>query len=407
MRKYYFGLLLLLQLQNMAQEPFTRYFSDGSIKISARKFGLEKMQYLRYYSNGQLRDSMWANVLGDKQTFIGTSRHFYRNGQLAACYIYEKDPLQTFQYQEKWEHYSNGNLKLHIRKQGFDTVEYKLYHANGILKDSVWLTFQNGRERPLGTERIYYKNGHLKKVLRYGSSQREFDLAGYYKNGGLKIRVNRPTGLTQLYSKSGTQLREQDYHKKADVYVPKRYRKGRHFKTTALAKRATAKTALLCGNNRTNKLAAGKRMRLRLKNDTLLLRHCLIEGFSKDTVYLTKLNYNPAFKTKIKEPVFIHDSTFALAFSDIDTLFYSRHATRARNNGALSARLGGLELILIPPLEFLFFSLIGDVDWGTTAAVTAGSAAIGIPLYYLGRHLHKTAVPKPYDMKSWKVVVQE
>lgn len=403
---YVAGLFILFRFQAAGQEDFTRHFLDGSVAI-AKKHGYDSVEYLRYYDSNsrRLRDSIWILMGKGKQVPVGTSRHFYKNGQLSMLFHYDTDISQTILYREKLEYYRGGQLKLHIVKRGIDTIEYKSYHYNGVLKDSAWLCFPGGRELPIGTTRSYYKNGQLSEVVRHGSTRQEYDLIRYYKNGNPERIAHHPTGLTQFYARNGIQVREYDIHKEKDVYVPHQYRKRKYFSSTAFANKGIVRKALLCNNKKTKKLIARTWLALRLKKDTILLRHCLIEGFSRDSIYLSKLNYNPKFKTKNGGLIMILDSTFALAYNDIETLFYSRHMNKSRNFGAFITELVGLEVIIVPPIESLIFAASGNLEWSAVPIIIGSAAAIGVPMIYLGKYLFRTAVPRKYDLKNWKIEV--
>jgi hypothetical protein len=406
MIKPIFILLLLLSIRCNSQEDFTLYYIDGRLKIVSRSTNGDTIVHCSFNFIGQPRDTMWFLDLSEKPLPIKTSKRYYKNGQLAEYHLNDPTPDQKVTYFEKRQYYSNGKLKLRSVKRGIDTIEYKDYNRGGKIRDSIWL-YLGGRQEVLlgGTRRLYYNNGQVNDIVQYGKTPKEYTLVQYNENGTLKKIIRRPTGVSQyFYGKRNKMKKESDIHKGKLIYVPHTYRKRKHFSTTAYAARVTSNGAWLVYKHTRKKIKPGRWMSIQLKGDTNWLRHCVVEGFSKDSVYFTKLNYNPAFKIKSGEQIMKYDSTFAVGLGQLNAIYYSLHDTRARRYGAKLALVGGIGLIASSPFASAFF--ITDGLSGVKPAINAVgiTAGIGISLVFIKKHLEESAVPKMYSMDQWKIV---
>ena len=397
-------IVALLHSCCMAQQPVVSYYSNGQIKTLAVRTGVDTVEYTSYYSTGRKREHFFLYVADHRQVPFGIGQRFYANGKMSMRIDYGNIRHENITYNERADYYASGILKMHIVRRGVDTVEYKSYHKNGRIKDSLWLYYTGRRELVIGTEKHFYDNGQLAGIASHDSANEASVSRQYHKNGVLKVSSSYPTGFSKVFNKKGVQIRQIDNHKTTQVYVPKQYRKGRHFATTPYAGRIKTKHAFLVNGSAHKKIKAGTLISVQLKGDTLLYHHCLVEGFSEDSIYLTGLDYDSTFKTARHGKILKYDSTFALGYNELHTVLYARHATRARNFGAFVAYIAGVECVLLPVIEIPLISLIDNqhLDVPSMLGTCAVVAAVGVPLIYLSRHLLKTAVPKPYDMATWK-----
>ncbi len=302
--------------------------------------------------------------------------------------------------------YRNGKPKYRLERKGRDTVEFKSYYKSGQLKDSVWLYLPAGREIPLGTGKTYYENGSIQTITRYKDGNYEYTTWEYGRNGKLKRFEERPTGLTKLYDEDGQQVGQMDYHKQNDVYVSKEYRKGKHIERLGYSYRIFTKKATLKSATEEVEFSAGILISLRRTTDTVALSHCLVEGFSKDSIFISKFHYNEDYGKGSGPPILKYDSTFALGFDQLDTLYYGKHKSRRRSLSAMTSIIVGLELVTLPIIPFAVLPLIG-ANVVAVIAMYGGFATIGVPLYYYGKYLLKATIQRKYDMKNWSILVNK
>ena len=303
------------------------------------------------------------------------------------------------------EYYRNGNLKTLFTGRGKDTVEIKKYYKSGRLRDSVWVYLAEKDEIPLGTSKSYHENGQLALVTYYIKGDQEYISYEYTPKGQLKRFVQRPTGLTKMYNRNGKQVVEYDYHKLKDVFVPAEYKNNLHLKNTPFANRITSKTAILTDGSRDKEFISGSLITVRLKKDTIMRTHCLVEGFSRDTVFLSDFHYNEQFDGSNNIDILKYDSTFAVPVKDLRHILYARHKTRKRVKTALLSTLIGAELILIPIVPMAVLPFIG-YEALTALKLYATFAVPGTGLFFLGKYFLKTAVPRPYDLSKYRIVIK-
>jgi hypothetical protein len=303
-------------------------------------------------------------------------------------------------------YYRDGRLKFTAAWKGNDTLLFKGYHKNGQLKDSVRLYWTGRREIPLGTEKTYYKNGQLRSIIYYKNAFGEYTAYQYHKNGLLKRFVQKPTGLDKSYNKKGEQVSEADFHESKEVFVSRGFRKGRHLKNPNYKTRITLKKAWLTGTEKRQRLSTGVLVSMNLTSDTSLITHCQIEGFSNDSIYFSKFHYNQNYERGSGLPMLEFDSSFAIGFNQLKTIYYSKHKNRKRTFGAMCAYLAGIDFVFFPIIPFAIVS----VGMANPSEILVGYAvffaAPGTLFYLLGKHLYKTTVPKKYDLARYKIRVK-
>jgi hypothetical protein len=300
-------------------------------------------------------------------------------------------------------YYRDGRLRfIATWKKGNDTLLFWGYYKSGQLKDSTRLYWTGRREFPVGTEKTYYRNGQLKSIIYHKNIFGEHTAYQYHKNGRLKRFVQKPTGLAKSYNKKGEQVSEADFHESREVFVSRRFRKGRHLKSNYAARIKTKKAWLADANTR-QRLSTGVLVSVNLVSDTLLRSHCQIEGFSNDSIYFSKFHYNESYEWGSGLPMLQFDSSFAVGFNQLKTIYYSKHKNRKRTLGAMSAYLAGIDLVFYPVIPFAIVSF-GQANPAEMLAIySAFFAAPGISFYFLSQHLYKTTVPKKYDMGRYKI----
>ena len=303
------------------------------------------------------------------------------------------------------DYYRNGAIKFIATKKAKDTVELKKYYKRGRLKDSIWMVLTEKDEIPLGTSKSYHENGQVALITHYIKGNEQYISYEYTENNKLKRFEQRPTGLTKLYNRKGEQVVEYDYHKLKDVDVPSRFKNGKHLQNTRFEKRIKSKGATLSNGTIQKEIGAGALITLQLKKDTLIRTHCLVEGFSQDTIFMSRFHYNEDYQKGSDIDILKYDSTFAMPVKQIRSLLYAKHRTKKRVKTAQFCTLLGAELILIPLVPIAVLPFIG-VEVLSAAKLYAAFAVPGAGIFLLGKYFFKSAVPKHYDLSNYRIIVK-
>ncbi|MDP3558295.1 MAG: hypothetical protein Q8T03_13055 [Bacteroidota bacterium] len=299
--------------------------------------------------------------------------------------------------------YKNGNLKEIVFYRGTDTIELRKYYKTGQLGDSVWLAIDGKNETAFGIEKSYFENGKPSSITYHGKERDEYITDSYRENGMLYSHIVKPTGVSKYYNSKGEVIKQFDENKfDADVYVRKKYKKQRHLKETNYATRIKSKEAYLTDDKNKVKIKSGVLISLVLNSDTTVLNHCQVEGFSNDSIYLSKFDYNLLYDRSTNFDILKYDSTFALSLSKVKTIIYSKHYNKKRSFGALAASITGTELKVFP----LLFGILLYKDFVKLSPYYGGSIAAGFLLSYYSKYLYKSMVPKTYDMNKWQLKVK-
>ncbi len=293
--------------------------------------------------------------------------------------------------------YLGGNPKVIAKWMSKDTVQFLRFHRNGQIKDSLWIQKKGLKEKPFGTERRYYKNGRLKAVVHFATIPGHFTFHQYYKNGRLYKDFKNP-GLFSFYSKDGALFKQFNMNKNDQVKVPRKYRKQRHLKSSGLIKDLQQSNALLSNGTQERRFKSERLITLFLKGDTNGLTLCNVEGFTKEAILLSKFDYD----TTRSKHTLRYDSSFAISFSTIDSIYYSKKNTHLRYNSAKWVSGLGLELFLIP---LIIAPIVGIPAVLLEPAIIAIYGP-GLPVFFIGNRMYKKMVPKKYDMKTYKILLK-
>ena len=312
-------------------------------------------------------------------------------------------PFITYAQSDSTEfyYYANGKIRWEITQR--DTYEvHKEFYKKGTLKDSF--NVKNGLY--YGTRKLYYKNKSLKKSIDYGSNPLEEPILVkiYRKDSSLKITgrslKGKAFGFHHEYNKKGQAIKFDDMNKDKMVKIPKVYKKPDHLIAAGYDEQITTTKAWLSNEKERVKIKKGAIISIELINDDQIYHHNAIEGFSKDSIYLSKFDYS---FSDDKEPL-KYDSTYALHFNQLRSIHFSV------NNRKLTdlAELITLEFGIIPPLEFLIVLplIFWDVSFITQPTIIVLIAAS--PFFYLwSRHISKRTVPREYKMSDWAFAFQK
>lgn len=272
------------------------------------------------------------------------------------------------------------------------------YYRNGQLKDSLWLKISGGDEIIFGTEKSYYENGHLASITYHGKNWNEYTTYEYFKNGRMERVVKNPAGPTDIYRKNGKQKRHYE------AYVPKQYKKQRHLIGTSFAVRIMAKKAFITMERKKRRIKAGALVSLYVRGDTNRINHCQVEGFSKDSLYISKFESSPNGKGNLN-----YIGTVALGFNQVKSIYYSKNNKFRRGLASLSSTAAGFAVIVFSAIYLpsaIKANVEGEISGGQIANFYATTTAIGVPLILFGNYLSRTMVPKKYDMNLWKIEVK-
>lgn len=301
-------------------------------------------------------------------------------------------------------HYSNGNLKSISIQHGEDTVEMRKYYRNGQLKDSLWIYISGRDEITFGTEKTYYDNGRLASVTRHGSNWNEYTQCDYYKNGRLERIVQNPAGPSKFYNKKGKQ---KGHH---EASVPKQYRKHRHLLGTTYNVRITTNKATLTLGKKKKSIKAGVLVSLYMRGDTSLFNHCQVEGFSQDSIYISKFEYDPKYGQEAGKDILKYKETLALGFNQLDSIYYSKHNNSLTSATSLATTVVGTLILIVPIItlpSMIKGNIEGDIEPKETLVFCGSYAGVGAVVIYLGECISQTMVPKKYDMHNWKIAVKK
>jgi hypothetical protein len=303
------------------------------------------------------------------------------------------------------EYYGNGKLKTLFATNGKDTIEIKKFYKSGRLRDSIWVYLTEKDEVPFGTSKSYHENGQLAIITHYVKGNEQYISYEYTSKGKLKRFEQRPSGLTKMYNRKGVQVVEYDYHKLKDVFVPLQFQNNKHLKNTRFENRIKTKEALLTDGSDEKKFIAGSLITVQLRKDTLKRSHCLVEGFSHDTIFLSDFHYNELYERGTDIDILKFDSTFAVPVKDLRNIVYARHKTKKRVKTAALSTVIGAELILLPIVPLAVLPFIG-YEALTALKLYAAFAVPGTGLFFLGKYFFKTAVPKPYDLNKYRITIK-
>ncbi len=290
--------------------------------------------------------------------------------------------------------YNGGKTKSIAVYKGIDTVLVLKYYKSGQIKDSAHVTLKDDKEFYFGIQRSYYRSGNPTSIINYKNGIDEFNSVTHFENGNLLSEIKKP-GERKFYNKKGELVKQVDINHKAQVYVPKKYRHQKHLITTNFVTRIKFKKAKLQNGKVAVNLRSNALISVCIGPDSVI-NHCQIEGFSTDSIYVSRFEYN----SNIKKDALQYENTFAIGLGQIKTIYFSKNYTRKKYNRARAATVGGIDMIIIPIAMMPFAA----ASFGTLAPAFGACIIAGIPVYFWGKHLFKKMLPKKYDMNQWKIV---
>lgn len=296
------------------------------------------------------------------------------------------------------EHYGNGNIRFRSHKVNDSTMVYVEYFRNGNTKDSVMLK----NELPFGTRTLSHKNGRDRYVIIYKSSPGENTFKRFRRDGSLKATGGNLDselfGPQYKYNRKGVAVSYQDMNKGKSIKVPEQYRKGQHLTGKSVANRFRSPNASLKGNSKSVTIKSGAMISMRLKGDTEVVHHYQIEGFSKDSLLLSKFRYDISRSRN----TLAFESNKIIAFDQIDAIYFGRNNSHAAEVVALAVTTAGFILLFEPILIVPIFQGIEAL----AEPVALGMMASGIPVIFFGKHLNKKIVPREYQLSQWQIEVK-
>ncbi|MEI8137707.1 MAG: hypothetical protein WCH21_10320 [Bacteroidota bacterium] len=299
--------------------------------------------------------------------------------------------------------YKNGKIKLVTYSRGTDTFEIRKYFKNGQIGDSIWLFTDGKNETAIGIEKSYFENGKLSSITFHGKDKEEYVTDTYREDGMLYSHVVKPTGVNYFYNKKGEVIKQFDENKFDDeVYVRKKYKHHKHLKGTSFASRIKYQSATLVDDKNKMQIKSGVLISLVLKTDTNVISHCQIEGYSSDSIYISKFDYNNLYDRVTDFEILKFERTYAIGINQLKTIIYSKHYNKRRSFRARTASIVGAELKIFPVL----FGILLYKDLNVLAPYYAGTVAAGFIISYYSKVFYKSMIPKKYDMKKWKLKVQ-
>lgn len=310
-----------------------------------------------------------------------------------------QEPVQVF--------YGNGQLKKIVLVHRDDTFAYRSYYRNGQLKDSLFMRIVSGNETPVILHKSYHKNGRVAQLIKYGRGEDEQTVSEYRSNGQIRFFEQRPTGVTRYYNRQGKVVREFDRHNSSYVRVPARYYSGQHLEKSGFAKRIKTKKATLAHMRQEKKIRAGMLIAIKTGSDSSLTRHCLIEGFSPDTIYLSRFAYSKTYDRIYDFDILEYKNTIAVPIAQIRTLYCAQNGSAGRRRLAKVCFGLGFSLMALP-MVFLPGTVKAlnenTLDYTSTAIGYGTTISAAGALLLLSRKFYKDGVQKKYNLENWQLI---
>jgi hypothetical protein len=296
------------------------------------------------------------------------------------------------------EHYRNGNVRFKSHSINDSTLVYVEYFRNGNTKDSVMLK----KELPFGTRAMYYKNGEERYVITYQNGPGENTFKRSRRNRSLKSTGGnldfKSFGPHYQYNRKGIAIRYQDMNKGNSVKVPAQYRDHQHLAGKSVGKRFIATKASLTNASKSTTIKSGAIISLQLKGETNITHHYQVEGFSKDSLLVSKFRYDLSRSRN----TLAFDSNDILGFNEIEAIYFGRNKNNTAEVVALAVTTVGFILFFEPILIVPIFQGFGALAEPAALAMMGS----GIPIMFWGRHLYKQIVPREHKLSEWKINVK-
>ncbi|MBA3683011.1 MAG: hypothetical protein H0W73_17875, partial [Bacteroidetes bacterium] len=298
-------------------------------------------------------------------------------------------------------HFNNGSKKKILYSLGIDTMKFIKYYKNGQVRDSSFFYYAGDEEIPFKTSKSYYENGTPENITHYGINRYEFTSVSYWPDGSISEQQISP-GVKKRYNKKGELIHQMNLNHGEHIYVPREYRQEKHLLKGSYTSRINFKNAELISQKKQVNLKHGGLISIALTTDTNILHLCKIEGFSSDSIYLSKFTYNHLYDGTEKHLILNYDSTFALNNKQLKTIYYSKYGTGKRNIVATTTYIFGVEFIIISFIT----TAVAVREPSLGLPILAGTLASGIALIKYAKHQYKTMIPKKYDLLEWKIQVK-
>jgi hypothetical protein len=137
-----------------------------------------------------------------------------------------------------------------------------------------------------------------------------------------------------------------------------------------------------------------------------MIKHCLVAGFSADSIYLSKFYYNEKYDRVNDHTVMRYSKTFAFGFNQLRSILYTKGNTGRRRFTALILFNTGL-FCLVAPLALIPSTLrdlnAGEADLSVTAITIGAAEVFGLTLTGISKALYRGTVPKKYDLRRWQI----
>jgi hypothetical protein len=148
-----------------------RFYRDGHLKFVATWKGKDTIQFIKYYKNGQIKDSVWLYNPKNTEIPFGTERKYYENGHLSSVTYYgnKRDTYRLLRYR------NNGSLYKDLNNPGI----HKIYSKRGSVKkqfdinkgDQVFVPKKNRKQRHLVNTSFYPRLQYKYAILTDGSKR--------------------------------------------------------------------------------------------------------------------------------------------------------------------------------------------------------------------------------------------
>jgi hypothetical protein len=286
--------------------------------------------------------------------------------------------------------YSKKNTHCVTYNMGCDTLLRVQYYSDGKLMDSAWYhTLTNGKEMPFGTRRSYFCDGTISSFTTYKNDR--LSLYVSYFSSGKVSRIEHAPGLVVDYDEEGKIIAFRDQNKHGQVKIPRRHNYYPLI-NSSISQRIRAHAGYLVSENKYVRFIHGNLITFRVKSDTIVRDHCVLEGIKGDTLFFSHFDYDlNKSKADLK-----YDSTFAVCFSQINDIYYSPHFNSCCYQCHLTCAVSSVVILEM-----------GLILAKADPILVVPAAAAGLPLAALSSRFRRIMIPKVYNTGDWDLALHK
>jgi len=283
-------------------------------------------------------------------------------------------------------------VRTQISKDKYESVRY---YPSGVMKEIT--TFEN--ELPVGVSKKYFETGELKSSLIFYNLN-HYSFIDYRQDGSLKATGEKkndlPFGLCQDYNNDGKLIYREDFNMGKPVRVKSANKKWRHQRRKLSFRhhiKKRKKVILSIDGRHRKRLKRNTLAYLKFKDSDSLYKHCLISGYIKDSVVISKFRYEntASFETLRFDTVFIK------SLADIQEVPFLSH--KLDPQGTLVKYLVGFGAIILIDGLVIFPIAFGPYPDKTTTYILGST---GLAAIFMGGYLGSRSILKSYNKVKFR-----